>query len=118
MPRTLDRSLLEMALVGYGSQAQQIEAAMATIRKELGVRPTRAATTLGAGAAKRKHRMSAAGRRRIAAAQRKRWKAFHTVHKVMATPKPKLSPDAKAKLAANLAKARAAKAAKTAPATA
>jgi hypothetical protein len=80
MPRTLDRSLLEMALVGYGSQALQIEAAMATIRKELGVRPTGAATTLGARAAKRKHRMSAAGRRNIAAAQRRRWKAFHAAH--------------------------------------
>ena len=117
MPRTLDRSLLEMALVGYGSQALQIEAAMATIRKELGVRPGRTATKLGAGAAKRKHRMSAAGRRHIAAAQRRRWKAFHAAHKVTAAIKRNLSPAAKAKLAANLARARAAKAA-TAAATA
>jgi hypothetical protein len=62
--------------------------------------------------------MSAAGRRRIAAAQRKRWKAFHTAHKVMATPKRKLSPAAREKLAENAAKARAAKAGKVAAATA
>jgi len=103
-----------MALVGFVSEAQRIEAAMATIRKELGVRPWGAATTLGAGADKRKHRMSAAGRRHIAAAQRKRWKAFHAAQ---AAPKRNLSPAAKAKLVANLAKARAAKAAKASPAT-
>lgn len=118
MLRQLDRSVLEMALVGYGSEAQQIEAAMAAIRKELGLRSRGAATTLRASVDKHKHRMSAAGRRHIAAAQRKRWKAFHAALKVTAAPKRKLSPAAKAKLAANLAKARAAKAAKAAAPTA
>ena len=59
--------------------------------------------------------MSAAAKRRIAAAQRKRWAAFHADQKggsAKTAPRRKLSAAAKVKLARNLAKARAAKAAK------
>jgi hypothetical protein len=59
--------------------------------------------------------MSAAAKRRIAAAQRKRWAAFHAEHKsenAKTALKRKLSAATRAKLAVNLVEARAARAAK------
>ena len=62
--------------------------------------------------------MSAAGRKAISDATKRRWKVFHAAQQEKkpavkkAVPKRKLSPAGKAALAANLAKARAAKAAK------
>jgi hypothetical protein len=74
-----DTSLLQAALVGYQGRVNEIELAMADIRRQL-KKP--AATVLGPvavaapkQAAKRK--MSAAGRRRIAAAQKKRWAEYN-----------------------------------------
>ena len=68
--------LLAMALVGYEVQIGKINAAIREIQAKLGHhgpgRP-RAATD---GAAPAKRFMSAAGRRHIAAAQRKRWAAL------------------------------------------
>jgi len=106
----MDRSTLEMALIGYVAEVAKIEAAMASIRKELGIRGPRAAAAGNAPAARGKRVLSPAARKRIADAQKKRWAAFHAKK---AAPKRVMSPAAKAKLAANLAKARAAKAAKT-----
>jgi G:T/U-mismatch repair DNA glycosylase len=121
-----DSTLLEMALIGYLAERQKIDNAMAGIRKQLGQRSTVAEATVVDGAAsKRKRKMSAAGRKRIAEAQRERWAAFHAkvgrAQKKMTTlrktvPKRKLSAGAKAKLVANLAKARAARATKAAAA--
>jgi hypothetical protein len=82
MPAQVDASTLQMALVGYRAQAAQVDAKMQDIRKRL----------RGAGAAnggggeiptpfKRKRVMSAAARKRIAAAQKKRWAAFHAKKK-------------------------------------
>ena len=65
-----DNDLLSMALVGYEAQRAKIDAAIAEIRARLGHvagAPTQSAP--------REHRMSATGRRHIAAAQRKRWAA-------------------------------------------
>ena len=115
MRRQFDNSTLEMALVGYRAQHAEITGKMAEIRKRLGT----AAPSGGGGGAtatgKRKP-LSAAAKKRIALAQRKRWAAFRAEHKApaakKAAPKRKLSPAARAKLAANLTKARAAKAAK------
>jgi hypothetical protein len=74
-----------------------------------------------------KRKLSAAGRRAISEATKKRWAAFHVAQEggkpkagtkapakatAKAAPKRKLSAAAKAKLVANLAKARAAKKAK------
>jgi hypothetical protein len=61
--------------------------------------------------------MSAAAKKRIAAAQKARWKKFHAEQKPATgksapAPKKKMSPGRKAALSANLAKARAARAAK------
>jgi hypothetical protein len=108
----IDRSTLEMALIGCEAERQKIEAAMAAIRKQVN---GHAAAPAVDGTRKQKHNMSTAARRRIAAAQRKRWAAFHAEKKsgtAKTAPKRELSAAAKAKLAANLAKARAAKAAK------
>ena len=115
----IDRSSLEMALVGYQAELDRITAKINEIRRALGsandgggIVPTRFASR-----ARAKHRLSVAARKRIAGAQKKRWAQFHAKQKAApaarskAAPKRKLSADAKAKLAANLAKARAAKAA-------
>jgi multidrug resistance efflux pump len=64
-----DRTLLEAALLGYQARIAAIEAAMAALRSQLG-------QSSGAGPApvkQARRKMSAAGRRRIAAAQKKRW---------------------------------------------
>jgi hypothetical protein len=107
----LDQSTLEMALIGYEAERQKIEDTMAAIRKQVDGHPAAPAVD---GAPRPKQNMSAAARRRIAAAQRKRWAAFHAERNETAkgAPRRKLSAVAKGKLAVNLAKARAAKAAK------
>ena len=111
-----ERSTLEMALVGYEAERQRIKAAMAAIRRHV-VGHVRAGAALAVvGEARPKRILSAAAKRKMAAAQRRRWAAFHTAQnrgtaKGIA-PRRKLSAAARAKLARNLAKARAAKAAK------
>jgi hypothetical protein len=107
----LDRSTLEMALIGYEAERQKIEAAMAAIRQQV---DGHAAAPAVDGARRPKRVMPAAAKRRIAAAQPKRWAVFHGKHKSGIGPRRKLSAAARSKLAANLAKARAAKAAKRA----
>ena len=101
-----------MALIGYEAERQKIEAAITAIRKQV---DGHAAARVVDGAPKPKRNMSAAARRRITAAQRNRWAAFHAEKRgatAKAAPKRRLSTAAKEKLAVNLAKARAAKAAK------
>jgi hypothetical protein len=76
MPQ-LDTSLLTAALVGYAQQKGEIEAKIAAIKKQLGGHTA----TPGGGDApgpflKPKRRMSAAARKRIAEAQKKRWAAY------------------------------------------
>ncbi len=68
----LDPSLLRAALVGYENQLAEIENAMADLRRRL--RMTGPTESEPAGT--RKHGMSAAARKRIAAAQKKRWAAY------------------------------------------
>ena|ERR1035441_1589792 len=74
MRRQIDNSLLEMALVGYSAKRDDIVRKMAEIRLHLGG-PTSAQATKPTGDAKPRRKMSAAGRARIAEAQRKRWAA-------------------------------------------
>ena len=118
MPPHVDTATLKMALIGYQSQLTQITEKMMEIRKHLG----RAASNVGDGgmpAPRRKHHMSAEGRKRVAAAQRKRWAAFHKgAGAKKGAAKRALSPEAKAKLVANLAKAGAARTAKAKAASA
>jgi hypothetical protein len=112
MPRTLDYSILEMALVGLRAEAQKIDDIMGNIRKEIGGRAAAGTISFPAGRAKPRRVLSPAARRRIAAAQKARWAAFRSGKSKPA--KRTLSPAVKAKLVANLAKARAARAAKKA----
>jgi hypothetical protein len=118
----INRAIIEAAIAGFEQQKERIDERIAELRAQLN---GSAAKTTGRkvhvaeiAPPQRKHTMSAEGRARIAAAQRKRWAAA----KKSAEPKPapkakrKMSPAAKAKLVANLAKARAAKAANKAKA--
>lgn len=71
-----DRTMLEMALVGYEVERQKIEEKISSLRGQLGVRaPARksAARARGAKTAKKKSPLSAAARKRISAAQTRRW---------------------------------------------
>jgi hypothetical protein len=76
MSISLDKATLEAALVGYQQHLQQIEAKMTELRRMLRQAPAAepvAKRAKNAGPRKQKHRMSAEGRARIAAAQRARW---------------------------------------------
>ena len=111
----LTNEILTAAIQGFEFQKTSIDGKIAELRAMLpgGPGPTAAAPK----PTKRKRRkMSAAGRKAIAEAQRKRWAASKVQVEVAAPgpakPKRKLTAAAKAKLVANLKKARAAKAAK------
>jgi hypothetical protein len=66
-------ALLQAALIGYQSEIARIQEAMAEIRRELG---GSAGTTVAATPTRGKHKVSAAARKRMAAAQKKRWAAI------------------------------------------
>jgi hypothetical protein len=108
-----DIETLQMALIGYEAERQKIEATMAGIRSQLGLHSKGAsAPAKTTSEAKPKHRMSAAGRARIAEAQRKRWAATKkATEPAPATSKPKrrLSAAGKAAIVAALKKRWAAK---------
>jgi hypothetical protein len=71
----LDSATLQAALVGYQRQLEEIQAKMAELRRRLGRNNGSVASPARPGrpAGRRRHRMSAEGRARIAAAQRARW---------------------------------------------
>ena len=83
-----DNDLLTMALIGYEAEITRINAAIAEIRAKLG---TRAVASDGQPAPK-KRTMSAAGRRHIAAAQKKRWAAVKKQAKSATAAKPATTP--------------------------
>ena len=84
MPRkaqtTTDSTLLEMALIGYQRQLDELNAKIATIRGQLGHRgpgrPKAAAPAAGKPTGSTTRSMSPAARARIAAAQKARWAAY------------------------------------------
>jgi hypothetical protein len=75
MATKIDTSLLSAALVGYQAQLEEVDRKITALRARLG--GARTPTASGAGMImqkpRRKHLISAEGRARIAAAQRKRW---------------------------------------------
>jgi hypothetical protein len=75
MAKRDDSSILEAALLGYQTQLARISASMADIKKRLGQNGRIAGSAVEERPAKKKHRISAEGRARIAEAQRKRWAA-------------------------------------------
>jgi hypothetical protein len=70
-----DPELLSAALIGYEHERTVIVEKIAEIRRQLG------AAAPSANGAKPRRQMSAAGRKRIAAAQRQRWASFHKAQK-------------------------------------
>ena len=76
MPRDLkiDSSILEAALIGYQHQRDEIGARIAEIRRQIDGEPPQASASEADAPTKRV--VGAAGRKRMAAAQRKRWAEF------------------------------------------
>jgi hypothetical protein len=71
-----DDDLLQAAIVGYQHQLAEITAKIADVQRRLGGKATNGVAATPRSAARPKvHRISAEGRARIAAAQRKRWAA-------------------------------------------
>lgn len=95
MPTRLRPEIITAAIEGFESQKKSINAQIAELRQMLSGGPVESAAT--PEPAKRKRRkMSAAGRARIAEAQRKRWAALRkasqpSARKVAPKPKRKLS---------------------------
>lgn len=124
MRRQIDNDVLQMALLGYQTRHEEVIRKMAEIELVLRGRNAPASgaergTTAVAG--KPKRTLSAAGRRAIREGVKKRWAEFHakagsvqTTKKAPSKAKRVMSPSAKAKLTANLALARAARARKRA----
>ena len=76
------RETLQMAIVGFEIQRNRIEAAINEIQAALraaGIRSVSISTAPKANNMKGKSPLSAAGRKRIAEAQRKRWAEFRAV---------------------------------------
>ena len=81
MARTrLDRSTLEAALIGLQLQRDEIEAKMAELRRQVAGRDGTRHTGSSSPVRKR-HRMSAEARKRIAAAQKIRWAEYRKKQK-------------------------------------
>ena len=78
MPRNLniDSSILEAALIGYQHQRDEIDVKMAEIRRRIGGQAPQASASAGPVKAPRKRVLNAAARKRMGAAQRKRWAEF------------------------------------------
>ena len=107
----LTNDIINAAILGFESQKQRIDTQIAELRQMLGGAPTE--TAAPGAPTKRKRRISAAGRARIAEAQRKRWaeskKDAEPSSPVAPKPKRRLSAAGKAAIVAALKKRWAAK---------
>lgn len=81
----IDKDLLAMALVGYKAEIARIEAAMAELKARLGSGPADSPAVNPPG----KRTLSASARRRIAAAQKKRWAVIKNAKATPPAEKPK-----------------------------
>jgi hypothetical protein len=93
MPENLNRVLLEAALTGLEIQKARIDEHIAAVRSQLGVRgPGRgsieAEPEVSSPARKKRH-LSAAGRRAIVEATKKRWAAVRAQKQASPAAKPK-----------------------------
>jgi len=83
-----DSEFLAAALIGYQQRRAEIDGKIAELRQQLGGRWSSVPAGSSDGTQpQRKRTMSAAGRKRIAEAQRKRWKAFHRAQEPAAAKK-------------------------------
>ncbi len=92
MPRkkVLDAALLQAALEGLEQQRLELEKKITAVQSMLGTRKARA----GAAAAKPKRTLSAAARKRIADAQKRRWALVRAKAAAKAARKAGKSPEA------------------------
>ncbi len=88
MPTKLTHEIITAAIEGFESQKAQIDAQIAELRQMLSGRPAETATAPKPARRKRR-KMSAAGRARIAEAQRKRWAESKKVQAAPEAPKQK-----------------------------
>jgi hypothetical protein len=97
--RTPDTFLIEAALIGFQQMRRNVEEKIADIRRQLG---SGDGTPAAAPSQTGKHTMSPAARRRIAAAQKKRWAAVKAKSKSSKSVQAKrtMSPAARKKIAA------------------
>ena len=119
MPTQLNRQILLTAIDGFEGQKRKLDEQIREVRALLsdgadGSTPKRSVAPGEPVTGRRRGRMSAAGRRAIAAAQRKRWAASKGETKTAAPkaakkPKRKLSPAGRAAIVAALKKRWAAK---------
>jgi hypothetical protein len=94
MPPRLTNEIIIAAILGFESQKTKIDAQIAELHSMLPAAPAKSATTPIAPKRKRR-KMSAAGRKAIADAQRKRWAASR---KAAAPSAPEAAPKPKRKL--------------------
>jgi len=87
MARTFDADLLTAAVAGYEEQRRQIEARIVELRERVGNTTELTFQTAAARPVKKKNRLSAKGRARIAAAQKKRWEAAKKAKAEQGAPK-------------------------------
>lgn len=74
----IDVEVLQAALVGLQQQRAEIEGKMAEIRRVLGSRgPAPISASVATAAPRSKRQLSAAARKSIVEAQKKRWAAYH-----------------------------------------
>jgi hypothetical protein len=79
MPIHADTTLLQMALIGYEAEREKIQAKIDELKARLGGRRGPASTQVAPTPVPQKRgrrQMSAAARKRIALAQRKRWAEY------------------------------------------
>jgi len=85
-PRKQDHELLEAAIAGFQHMRNELDQKIAALRSQLGTNAGGAGRD-GNLASPGRRTMSAAARRRIALAQKKRWAAFKARHGAKAAPK-------------------------------
>ena len=82
MPKSeVDQGILEMALAGYEAEREKIVEQIGTIRALLDGRDTKRATVEEAAPVRKRRKMSAAAKKRIGLATKRRWAALRKAKK-------------------------------------
>jgi len=74
--RSLDPWILNAALEGLEDRAQQLDAYIVVVQRLLSTSPGKRVAAAGQGGARPKRKVSAAARRCMAAAQKRRWAEY------------------------------------------
>jgi hypothetical protein len=76
-PSSINPEILEAALLGLEAQRAKLSEQIAQVRGMLGGKNSPVVSTTGSPVTPQKRILSADARKRIAAAQKRRWAAFH-----------------------------------------